>query len=422
MKRLNIYTTIVIISIFFLVTSCDTDSNVELPDRNFFLRMYGGDGDQWGTDFIALDDGTFLLLGNTRLGNATRMYLVKSDSEGKIIWEKKYGELGGVTLSKDIDQISGGFAILGTVETPSNGTDVKLIRIDNDGVPVDSTVYGYDKNDDAQSLTSLTDGGFIITGSTKRDLTIQDPSDVPIDPDAFSNIFHYRCNSDLVFNEDWYEFYGALGKFDFGSRVIEYANRFYVFGHSDVANQTGKLNPCYYSINAEGISSTVGTLGDNNMDTRTSFVCELPPELGGNLLLIGTTTRSPGDITFHVSTLRTPLRFNPGDDEGIDTDIVIGNTTLEAVSAAPSLVEPKGYLLLGNEGRTLGTNIWLTKIDQSARVLWSVSLGSERENDRAAAVKELPDGKIVVLGTLGVADNQTKMALFKLNSAGRLQE
>lgn len=386
------------------------------------MKMFGGDGDQTGVDLIVLDDGNFLLLGNTQLGNVTRIYLVKSDSKGNQIWEKKYGDLSGVTLAKDIEQISGGFAILGTVETLSNGTDVKLIRINTEGIPVDSITYGYDKNDDAQSLTALSDGGFIITGSTKRDLTIQDPASVPIDPDAFSNIFHYRCNSSLVFDENWHEFYGALGKFDFGTKVIQYADRFYVFGHSDVANQSGKLNPCYYSIDTGGIPSTVSTLGDNSLDTRTSFVCELPPELGGNLLLFGTTTRSPTDITFHVSTLRTPLRFNPGDDEGIDNDIVIGNTSLEAVSASPSIMEPKGYLLLGNESRTLGTNIWLTKIDQSARPLWSVSLGSERENDHAAAVKELNDGKIIVLGTLGVADNQTKMALFKLNSSGRLQE
>src|SRR5690606_33473001 len=127
-------------------------------------------------------------------------------------------------------------------------------------------------------------------------------------------------------------------------------------------------------------------------------------------------------FTLHLSTLRTPLQFAK-DDPSINRDIDIGTVKLQAVSAAPSLHGGYGYLILANEERTFGTNIWLIKIDHlSARVLWSVSLGSERENDRAAAVAELPDGKIVVLGTVGIADNQSKMALFKLNSSGKLHE
>jgi hypothetical protein len=162
-------------------------------------------------------------------------------------------------------------------------------------------------------------------------------------------------------------------------------------------------------------------LGDVNFDTRSSFVCEVPTELGGGILLVGTANRAPGDFSIHVSALKTPLGFT-SQDEGIDAEILIGTVRLEAVSAAPSIRQSSGYLLLANEERTLGTNIWLTKIDQSGRVLWSTSLGSERENDRAAAVRELSDGRIVVLGTVGIADNQSKMALFKLNSNGRLQE
>jgi hypothetical protein len=228
----------------------------------------------------------------------------------------------------------------------------------------------------------------------------------------------------LSFDQNWYELYGALGKFDFGTKVIQNAsNRFYVFGYSDLSNQSGKMNLQYYSLSAEGIpSNNVSLLGDINFDTRSSFVCEIPIALGGGILLIGTTNRAPGDFSLHVSTLKTPLRFNPGDDEGIDAEILIGTARLQAVSAAPSLYQTSGYLLLANEERTLGTNIWLTKIDQSGRVLWSASLGSERENDTAAAVKELTDGRLLVLGTVGIADNQTKMALFKLNSSGRLQE
>jgi hypothetical protein len=424
MKLHRLHIVFVALSMQFFFASCDTSGNVESPEENFFLKMYGEDGDQRGVDLIILGDGSALLLGNTQTDDMTRIYLVKVDQYGNKVWEKKYGEKDKVTVAKDIEPMAGGFAILATVQTQTRGTDAKLIRINESGIAMDSVLYGYDQNDDAQSLTPLLDNGFIITGSTTRDTTKQDPQNPQIDPNAYSNIFHYRCNSTLSFDQNWYELYGALGKFDFGTKVIQNAsNRFYVFGYSDLSNQSGKMNLQYYSLSAEGIpSNNVSLLGDINFDTRSSFVCEIPTELGGGILLIGTTNRAPGDFSLHVSTLKTPLRFNPGDDEGIDAEILIGTARLQAVSAAPSLHQTSGYLLLANEERTLGTNIWLTKIDQSGRVLWSASLGSERENDTAAAVKELPDGKILVLGTVGIADNQTKMALFKLNSSGRLQE
>jgi hypothetical protein len=52
-------------------------------------------------------------------------------------------------------------------------------------------------------------------------------------------------------------------------------------------------------------------------------------------------------------------------------------------------------------------------------VLWSTTLGSEDEDDTAAAVAELPDGKIVILGTMGLTDNQFKMAFIKVNRTGQ---
>jgi hypothetical protein len=117
------------------------------------------------------------------------------------------------------------------------------------------------------------------------------------------------------------------------------------------------------------------------------------------------------------------LKFTPTDDKQLDEEINIIQRPLEAVSATASLSTPQGYLLLAEESRNLGTkNISLSKIDQSGIVIWSVSLGSEEENDEAAAVVELADGKILVLGTVELGDNQSKMALFKLNQTGKLHE
>jgi hypothetical protein len=406
--------------------SCDTDNNIDYPDEKYFIKYYGKDGNQSGVDIVLTDDGGYLLLGNSELiiGTAVtnRIYLVKANADGKVEWERFHG--AARESAKDIEPTNdGNFVILSVVSDSVDNSNIKLIRIRPDGSKIDSVIYGTNKNDFAKSVTPLMDGGFIITGETPADTADFNP----INPEDFSNIFHFRCNANLVFDNSWYELYGDTKEFDGGTKVLQVSpNQYYVFGYTsqDHPGNTGdKLNMFYYSIDGGGIpKNQAGYLGDFGQDTESAFVTSVPTELGGGYLILGTKMSATGLVTLHVSKLRSTLQFLADQDEQLDETISVDGRNLEAVSAASSVVAP-GYLLLANEVRTLGTtNIWLTKIDQSGRQEWSVTLGSEDENDRAAAVKELGNGKILVLGTVGIGDNQSKMALFKLNSAGRLQE
>jgi hypothetical protein len=413
------------VSVVLAIISCDTSNNIESPDKNFFVKFYGDDGDQTGVDMIVLSNGNYLLLGTSVLttfsGQQKRIFLVETNAEGKIIWQK---HLGGMNdIARDMEPTSdGNFIILAEDQTSSSNFNVKLIKITPGGEKIDSTVYGTPLNDFPQTVTSLLDGGYIVTGSTQYDITN------PPDPTIISNIFHFRFDSNLDKFPNWYEVYGNTDRYDAATKAIQESNTvFYVFSYSNREHNgrpPGKVNLQYYAIEGGAIPQNVSYLGDFDQDTRSAFAMRVPQELGGGFFLLGTQTSITGAITLHVSKLRPDLEFNPTDDEQLDQEVPIPNTILQAVSAAPSIKgAPQGYLLLANEFRNIGaTNIWLTKIDQSGFLIWSVSLGSEEENDTAAAVTELPDGKILVLGTIGLGDNQSKMALFKLNSAGRLQD
>jgi hypothetical protein len=123
-----------------------------------------------------------------------------------------------------------------------------------------------------------------------------------------------------------------------------------------------------------------------------------------------------------VARMRSSLSFtNPLQNDATFYNTIPLGRNIRGVSASTCVVGEQGFLLLGNEVRGIGTtNFWLTKIDQSGRVLWSTTFGSEAKDDMAAAVTELPDGKVVVLGTMGLADNQFKIAFIKLNRSGQL--
>jgi hypothetical protein len=249
-----------------------------------------------------------------------------------------------------------------------------------------------------------------------------------VNPDDLSDIFHYRCNSSLDFDKfNWYEQYGP-GTIDGGTRVIQNSpDLFYVFGFSNQThdrNPSGTVNLIYYSIGSGGIIRDLNFLGDFDNDTRSAFVMPVPTALGGGFFIAATESTAAGSVNLHVSKLRSPLLFTPGNDELFDLSIPIEARKLSSLSASASLSGIQGYLILANETQDDGTtNIWLSKIDQAKGNLeWSVSFGTDEENDSGAAVHQLADGKILLLGSVGLINNQSKMVLMKLNSSGQLTE
>src|SRR5687768_12811671 len=74
------------------IVSCDTEQGIEDPDLSYFVKYYGGDGNQIGVDMLALDDGSFLLLGNSRNADNSDddILLIRVNAEGDILWEKTF--------------------------------------------------------------------------------------------------------------------------------------------------------------------------------------------------------------------------------------------------------------------------------------------------------------------------------------------
>ena len=414
----------VMVRLWVLITivtlSCDTDRNIDPPTDSHFVKYFGTDENEAGVDMIILSDGNLLLLGKSQYGSK-KIYLVKVDPDGNLIWEKYLG--AGSDIAKDIEPTNdGNFVILSDYEASQNNIDIKIIKINPDGNKIDSVVYGSPGNENSRSITPLLDGGFIVTGSTEYTVVLPKPSN----PNDVSDIFHFRCDAGFVFDTTWEDQYGP-GTLDGAAKVFQKSDtEFYVFGYSNQPHlgSTGKTNLQYYLIGSGGLSnSSVNFLGDFAQDNQASHIMKAPPDFGGGYFLIATRISSAGLIGLRVSKLRSPLQFNAINDVQLDQDITVGTgaQSIISVSAAASTVSsPQGYLLLANEIRVNGTaNISLSKIDQIGNLLWFVSLGSEEKNDLAAAVAELADGRIIVLGTVGIGD-QTKMALFKLNSTGRL--
>mgnify|MGYP000043826534 CR=1 FL=1 len=93
--------------------------------KKLFQHFYGGAAMDQCFDFDTLSDG-FVLAGHTvgRESENWDVWLVRTDSEGKMLWQQTYDQLSGGT-SKKIDVILGGMETIGSAE---RSCDVDMMR------------------------------------------------------------------------------------------------------------------------------------------------------------------------------------------------------------------------------------------------------------------------------------------------------
>src|SRR5579872_3444 len=90
-----------LVLIFAFLFACDTASNIKSPGNNYFLKYFGGDGNQTATDLIVNTDGTFFILGNSRQeqDSIQKIYLAKVNAQGDVIWQLTHGN--SETVARD---------------------------------------------------------------------------------------------------------------------------------------------------------------------------------------------------------------------------------------------------------------------------------------------------------------------------------
>ena len=139
--------------------------------KKLWFTTFGGDDDETAEDVLKTKDG-YVLVGSTdSFGlNYTDVYVVKTDKNGKKLWEHSYGgryddEAFAVTAAPD-----GGYVIAGRTKTRRNGYDLYLIKVDKNGNLVWERMYGNDEDDTARDIVA-TDDGYLIVGEKQSDLS-----------------------------------------------------------------------------------------------------------------------------------------------------------------------------------------------------------------------------------------------------------
>jgi hypothetical protein len=295
------------------------------------------------------------------------------------------------------------------------------LKISNDLIKIDSVVDGFPGKDAfPNTVTAINkdgSGGFIATGSTTY---------VVRQSSSLSTAMHLRFTDDLeIYNGVWDRLYYTStqnsGVSDFAVRTVQLDNnRFYIFGYT---NGFGPPNfdIWYYPLN-DGASSA-----DNNSISFASTDV-LSDVSGSTDLAFGSisTAESSGskDLIFSRFPIYSKVENNQELIKRLGKPI---NTTLSAGSSRNfestkivSKLSGEGYFVIANEIELDNSrNIWISSMDEAGNVLWSSAFGAKENDDRAGGVGEMPNGRVMVLGTMHL-ENQDKLVLINLSNKGKL--
>jgi len=131
-------------------------------------KTFGGADYDYGRSVQQTTDGGFIIAGFTESFGAgdDDVYLIKTNSAGKLLWQKTFGWTGedrGYSVRETAD---GGYIIAGYAwGYLGTGGDVYLIKTDSTGNLIWEQTFGDIFSEEGRSAQQTTDGGYIIVGT-----------------------------------------------------------------------------------------------------------------------------------------------------------------------------------------------------------------------------------------------------------------
>ena len=219
---------------------------------------------QWNNIFSSLgtdaaysvqqtNDGGYILVGGYQYmpGGASDIWLIKTDSSGVKQWDKKYG-LGGEYGYCVQQTTDGGYIITGSTKSFGAGNnDVYLVKTDAAGTSTWTQTFGGTQNDEGYSVRQTSDGGYIVTGYTFSFGAGQ--SDV------------YLIKTDTSGNPTWTQTFGGTNQ-EIGETIRQTSDGGYIIGGTTQTFGAGGIDIYLIKTDSSGTKQWENTYGGAGHD------------------------------------------------------------------------------------------------------------------------------------------------------------
>ncbi len=131
-------------------------------------KTYGGTGADFGQSMVQTADGGYVIAGESySFGADPDMWLIKTDTDGNMVWDKRSGMMGDDYAHSVIQTSDGGYAVAGYTNTWSvTNHDFFLFKLNSLGITQWVRTYGGPGDDYAYSVVQTSDGGYAVAGKT----------------------------------------------------------------------------------------------------------------------------------------------------------------------------------------------------------------------------------------------------------------
>lgn len=134
-----------------------------------WTKTYGWAQADEASSVIQTADGGYAIGGNAYSFGAggSDAWLIKTDSNGNMQWNKTYGGSGGDCAWSVVQTLDGGYALAGWTDSFGAGNiDFYLVKTNSSGGILWNKAYGGSNNDRGWSLVQTADGGYAMAGHT----------------------------------------------------------------------------------------------------------------------------------------------------------------------------------------------------------------------------------------------------------------
>ena len=367
-----------------------------LSVNNFlvFYKTFGYEGvNDDGYSIVQTADSSYIILGST--GND--ILLFKADRKGAEQWSRVFGG-SQFDEARHIQQTSdGGYIISGTTKSYGfGGSDIWLIKTDPSGWIEWNTHFGGTHNEHGGQVLQTPDGGYILIGD--RDFS----------GDGNQDIWLIRTNS--LGDSLWTKTFGGEN-IDQGSDIISFENEGFILLGSTTSYGNGGADIWIIKTDSNGNEEWNHSYGGGSDDYGQSIL-QIPD--GG--YIIRSVIESFGDGNTAVGLLRIS---STGDEIWNKT---FGGSGGAGGNALRETYEG-GYILVCNyynRGNS-AFDIWLIKINLSGNLIWDKTFGGTN-HDYGFSVLQTFDGGFDLAGStynLGNGDdNYSDLWLIKTDPEG----